>query len=47
MATVACYLVSDARVYFIFDFSYVILLFSSTPTSGVWSENSGLMLPKS
>jgi hypothetical protein len=32
---------------FIHDFGSVTLLFFDTPISGVWSENSGVMLPKS
>jgi hypothetical protein len=34
-------------VSFIHDFGSVTLLFFDTPISGVWSENNGVMLPKS
>jgi hypothetical protein len=34
-------------VSFVHDFGSVTLLFSDTPISGVWSENNGVMLPKS
>jgi hypothetical protein len=46
MVTVACYIVS-VFVSFIHDFGSITLLFSSTPISGVRSEDSGVMLPKS
>jgi hypothetical protein len=46
MTAVACYLVGDSCT-FVRDFDIIILLFSGTPLTGVCSENSGVMLPKS
>jgi hypothetical protein len=46
MVAVVCYLVSDSCT-FIHDFNGITLLFSDAPVSGVCSENSGVMLPKS
>jgi hypothetical protein len=39
--------ISRLVVSFIHDFGSVTLLFYETPISGMWSENSGVMLPKS
>jgi hypothetical protein len=46
MVTVVCYLVGDSCT-FIRGFDGITLLFSDAPVSGVCSENSGVMLPKS
>jgi hypothetical protein len=45
MTTIVYFLMS-VFVSFIHDFGSITLLFSNTLISGVWSENSGVMLPK-
>jgi len=47
MAVVLYYLVICDSSTFPRDFDSMTLLFSGTPISGVCSENSGVMLPKS
>jgi hypothetical protein len=46
MMAVVCYLVGDSCA-FIRGFDSITMLFSDAPVSGMCSENSGVMLPKS
>jgi hypothetical protein len=46
MVVVICYFIGDSCT-FIRGFDGITMLFFDTPVSGVCSENSGVMLPKS